>query len=77
MKPLYALLAVIAAWAGGYGVANAISAPRDGFILAMEQAFGVVPGIKKPVMQCQCSVEYIGTKAQGGGIYAVLIKKLD
>ena len=77
MKPLYASLAVIVAWAGGYGAANAISAPRDGFIVAMEQAFGIAPGAKKPVMQCQCSVEYLYTRRQSSDVYAVYIKKLD
>lgn len=56
---------------------GASASPRDGFIQAMEAAFGVVPGAKKPMMQCQCSIEYLGTKSQGKNIYAVLIKKLD
>ena len=56
---------------------GAMASPRDIFILQMESAFGMSPGAKKPVMQCQCSVEYLGTQARGGNIYAVLIKKLD
>jgi hypothetical protein len=53
------------------------STERPSFIEAMESAFGMHPGARKPVMQCQCSIEYLGTKAQGGNVYAVLIKKLD
>ena len=70
-------MAILVAWAASYGMGVATASTHDSFIKAMEAAFGVAPGVKKPLMQCQCSVEYLGTRPQGGGVYAVLIKKLD
>ena len=71
MMVLFRLLVSLASASG------AMASPHDGFIQAMEASFGMHPGAKKPVMQCQCSIEYLGTKSQGGSVYAVLIKKLD
>lgn len=48
----------------------------DAFIRSMETMFGK-PGTRKPVVQCQCSLEYLGTKSEGRGVYAVYLKKLD
>ncbi|HZS57562.1 MAG TPA: hypothetical protein VFA65_24390 [Bryobacteraceae bacterium] len=56
---------------------GAMAAPRDGFISVMEAAFGMSPGGTRVVPQCPCSIEYLGAKALGRGVYAVYIKKLD
>lgn len=77
MKTICWLLLCSVALLVGYSASDAIALPRDGFIVAMEQVFGVAPGVKKPVMQCQCSVEYLYTRRVSGKVYAVYIEKLD
>jgi len=56
---------------------GAMASPRDGFIAVMEATFGMAPGGTRVVPQCSCSIEYLGTRPQGKGIYAVYVKKLD
>ena len=50
---------------------------RDAFVRTMESVLGVVPGSRKPILQCQCSIEYVGTEMRSRNLYAVLIRKLD
>jgi xanthosine utilization system XapX-like protein len=75
VKIILGLALVIVIWAA-FAV-GAMAATRSSFVAAMEQAFQMAPGGRRVVPQCQCSIEYLGTRPQGGDVYAVMIKKLD
>lgn len=77
------LMAGIAMAVEGLGVAYLFvtdaqaKTSTDSFVRTMESVLGMSPGKTKPILQCQCSIKYVGTEIRPGHEYAVIIRKLD
>jgi len=76
MKVIRAIIWVCIGLAAGTLMCDA-RPQKDSFVHTMESILGVVPGSRKPILQCQCSIEYVGTEIRSRNLYAVLIRKLD